>query len=194
MESEPTDPLDAGLQIADVFERAGVPYAIGGALAHSLWAVPRATVDVDIDVFVEDPELPRVFDALESIGIAVDRPQCLLDSANRGMFVVRLGSYRVDVFTPSIPFAWEAARTRRKEIISDRAAWFLSPEALAVFKLMFFRAKDIVDLQRMIAVQGTRLDAAYVRHHVVEMMGDDDERVRRWDELVRAHRPATPTA
>lgn len=50
--------------------------------------------------------------------------------------------------------------------------------------MLFFRAKDIVDLQRLIAVQGDRLDRAYVREWLVRMMGDDDERVRKWDELV----------
>ena len=42
----------------------------------------------------------------------------------------------------------------------------------------------MVDLQRLLAVQGRRLDTAYVRRHVVEMMNEDDERVARWDELV----------
>lgn len=60
----------------------------------------------------------------------------------------------------------------------------LSAESLAVFKLLFFRPKDIVDLQRLIAVQGERLDTNYVRRHLVEMMGEDDERVGKWDELL----------
>jgi hypothetical protein len=59
----------------------------------------------------------------------------------------------------------------------------LSAECLAVFKLLFFRAKDPVDLERLVAVQGPQLDAGYIRYHVAEMMGEDDERVQRWDEI-----------
>lgn len=51
----------------------------------------------------------------------------------------------------------------------------------------FFRPKDLVDLQRLIAVQGPRLDTAYVRSHVAGMVGEPDERVVKWDELVAAH-------
>jgi hypothetical protein len=57
---------------------------------------------------------------------------------------------------------------------------------LSVFKLMFFRAKDVVDLERLVAVQGSHLDHAYVRKHIVEMMGEDDERTKTWDRLVAA--------
>jgi hypothetical protein len=67
-------------------------------------------------------------------------------SPSRGMAVVQFGSYRVDLFAPSIPFSREAERTRRRVELDGQAAYVLSPEALAVFKLLFFRAKDIVDL------------------------------------------------
>jgi hypothetical protein len=92
---------------------------------------------------------------------------------------------RVDVFVPSIPFYDEAARTRVRSGSHGQEAWFLSAEATAVFKLLFFRGKDIVDLERLVAVQGTRLDHGYVRRWMVDMVGEDDERVSKWDELVR---------
>lgn len=62
--------------------------------------------------------------------------------------------------------------------------WFLSPEAIAIFKLLFFRTKDIGDLAQLVAVREDALDRAYIRRWLVEMMGEEDERVRRWDEIV----------
>ena len=38
--------------IADALEERGIGYAIGGAIALGYYAVPRATVDVDVNVFV----------------------------------------------------------------------------------------------------------------------------------------------
>ena len=52
-----------------------------------------------------------------------------------------------------------------------------------MFKLLFFRGKDRVDLERLIAVR-PELDRGYVRRWIVEMMGDADERVAAWDEMV----------
>ena len=55
-----------------------------------------------------------------------------------------------------------------------------------MFKLLFFRGKDLVDLERLVAVRGESLDVAYVRRWIVEMMGEDDARVVRWDALTQA--------
>jgi hypothetical protein len=63
-------------------------------------------------------------------------------------------------------------------------AWYLCAEAVAVFKLLFFRSKDIADLERLVAVAD--VDAPYVRRWLVDMMGEDDPRVLKWDELVAA--------
>lgn len=149
-----------------------------------MWGIPRATVDVDINVFVEDGELSSVVDALRTLGIEIDEDDVRAESVARGMFVVRWGMFRIDVFTPSIEFSWEAARNRVRCEIEGRSAWFLSAESIAVFKLLFFRAKDIVDLQQLLVIQGAQLDVDYVRRWMVEMMGEDDERVLRWDELL----------
>lgn len=184
----PNDPLEAGLGLARAFEAAGISYALGGALAYGIWGIPRATLDVDINIFVDDDELAKVADVLTSLGIAADSERLQLESQAKGLCVVRYGPYRVDLFTPSIPFSREAERTRRQVDIEGQQAYFLSAEALAVFKLLFFRPKDLVDLERLVEVQGEALDAAYVRRELAAMMGEDDTRVRRWDELT-ARRP-----
>ena len=44
-------------------------------------------------------------------------------------------------------------------------------EAIAVFKLLFFRGKDRVDMERLVAVH-PELDRAYIRGWIVKMMGE----------------------
>ncbi len=148
----PASAAEAAALVAGAFELASIPYAIGGALAYGLYGAPRATLDVDVN-----------------------------------LFVAQFGDFRLDLFVPSIPFCREAERTRVRLPAPPflEAAWFLSAEAITLFKLLFFRSKDLADLERLVARQGARLDVAYVRARLVEMMGEDDVRVRRWDELVR---------
>ncbi len=134
---------------------------------------------------LERAGLGAVLDVLESANVAFDRDQALKQAAEQGMFIGRFEQMRVDVFVPSIPFSWEAGRTRVRKTIAGRDLWFLSAEALCVFKLLFFRGKDLVDLERLVGVQGKSLDASYVRQHLVEMMGSDNVRVAKWDELIR---------
>ncbi len=185
MTDRPFNAADVGLAIAQVLESAGVPYALGGALAYGVWALPRATRDVDLNLFVAPEQLSAAFDALERASVVFDRTEAARLSADDGLFIGWVGACRIDVFTPSIPFAWEALKTRVSMEVGDggRRAWFLSAEALSFFKMMFFRGKDIVDLERLISNQGRKLDAPYVRRWLVETMGEDDERVRKWDEL-----------
>jgi hypothetical protein len=74
---------------------------------------------------------------------------------------------RVDFFVPSIPFYDEAERTLCRVSFKDgRSVLVLSAEALSVFKLLFFRDKDLVDLRRLVARQGSALDHAYVRRQL----------------------------
>ena len=53
---------------------------------------------------------------------------------------------------------------------------------------LFTRDRDLADLEKLATVQGAALDAAYVRHWIVDMMGEDDERVAAWDRIVAASR------
>jgi len=187
----PSDPLDAALRIAAAFEDARISYALGGALAYGLWAVPRATVDVDVNVFVGEEALDLVFRTLESLGVHIDASEARLQNARDGMFVGHWGLFRIDVFTPSIEFAWEAESTRTRHRVGEREAWFLSAETIAVFKLLFFRTKDLADLERLVALR-TELDVAWVRSWIVSMMGEGDERVTAWDRIVGATRSGLP--
>jgi hypothetical protein len=177
----PFDPLEAALGFAAALEERGVEYAIGGALALSVWSEPRMTNDVDVNVFVEPTELDPVFDAIEAVGAVVDRAIARRQAEDRGMFVARWPSlHPLDIFTPSIDFSYEAARTRVRRRLDDRDAWFLSAEGIAIFKLLFFRGKDRVDLERLVQVR-PQLDRAYIRRRLVEDLGEDDERVTFWD-------------
>jgi hypothetical protein len=175
--------------IARTLEARGISYALGGALAYGQYGIPRATNDVDVNVFVESPALSTVFDALRTLGITVDDTAARAAADQEGLIVLRFGDYRLDVFTPSIAFSWEAERTRVRHIVEGAEVWFLSAEALCVFKLLFFRGKDIVDLERLVAIQGLALDAKYIRAKVAAMVGEDDARVETWDRLWREHCP-----
>src|SRR5262249_35358587 len=153
--------LDLAFAVADALTARGVPHAIGGALALGVWSNPRGTVDVDINVFVGDDGLAPVFDALDAIGASFDRVHAAREAAARGMFVAHAAGMRIDVFTPSIELSHEAGRTAQRVAVGDREYAFLSAEAIALFKLLFFRGKDRVDLERLVAAYPL-LDRAYV--------------------------------
>lgn len=192
MSPPPETAFEAADRLAECLEGAEIPYAIGGAISYGVWAPARGTLDVDLSVFLEGPALAAAAEAFRSLGIDCPTDELLRTSADGGLTVLWFGPFRVDVFTPNIPFFDEAQRTRIRvrRAGSPGDYWYLSAEALCVFKLLFFRSKDIPDLERVVGTQGRRLDTAYVRGWMADMMGEDDERVRKWDVIVAECLPA----
>lgn len=172
------------LRLTAALEEAGIDYAIGGALAYSAWSAPRGTHDVDLNVFLTADGLDRVLDVLVPVGLVIDRGEARRRAAEDAVVVGHLEGMRIDLFLATIPFSWEAGETRVRIATAAGDRWYLSAEATAVFKLLFFRTKDKLDLDNLLRVMGARLDSVYVRRWLVEMMGEDDERVKFWDFLL----------
>lgn len=170
-------------------ESAQIPCAIGDALALATWGAPRATTDVDLNAFVGPDDYERVLAVLEAGGCQLDRAKCLAQAKGGEVMVAHRDGYRVDVFVPSIPFDW-ISRDRVRRVGHDSGTVpFLSPEALAVYKLLFFRPKDLVDLANLVSAMRGTLDHAWVRAQMVDMLGEDSDRVVEWDKIVRTHGP-----
>lgn len=175
-------------RLIDALERAQIAYAFGGAIAYSAWAEPRATRDIDLNIWLDLDQFEPAFLVLESCGVTLDRVAARRAAEERGMFVAWHGEYRIDIFVPSVPFYAEALARRQRVRMANRDTWVLSPETLAVFKMLFYRPKDVVDVGRMLDILGTSFDAVFVRRWLVDMLGEDEERIATWDRLVRDRR------
>jgi hypothetical protein len=179
-----TDDTVSGVvaRLIDVLEGSEVTYALGGAIALAAWSEPRATADVDVVLWVTSDEIDRAIDLIEKADVEVPRETARVEAKRRGLFVGQARNVRVDVFVPSIPFYDQAEVRRVRTTVVGRPAWVHSAEVLAVFKMLFFRPKDLIDVERMLQVQGSAFDRAFVRDALVEML-EDDERIAKWDEI-----------
>lgn len=162
-------------------ERAGVDYAIGGALALGIHGALRATRDVDVNVFCEPSQLARAFAALAGAGVKFNEETALHEASTEGWFAGWLDAVRIDVFVPSIDFSWEAARRRVQRPFAGTVLWFLSAESLCIFKLLFFRTKDLADLEQLVRI--ATIDRLWVKETISSMMGADDPRVGAWERI-----------
>ena len=184
--SEPATAVDIARSVADALERHELPYAIGGAIALGFYAPPRATVDVDVNVFVAPAEgLDRVLAALREGGFepATSDEQLRRLATEEAQFRGTIRGLRVDVFLPAIPFYAQLEERTREVLLLQRPIWILGPEDLAVLKLLFFRRKDLADVEAMLRDQGASFDRAYVRRTLVELVGESDTRLKALDEI-----------
>ena len=85
------------VSLARALEESELPYAFGGALALAYYAEPRATVDIDVNVFVSPQAFRTVVKALEPLGVEAtdaDRRSALRD----GQVRLWWGNTPVDLF------------------------------------------------------------------------------------------------
>lgn len=189
MPSDTADPVELARALADALEAAQLPYAIGGAIALAYWAPPRGTADVDLNIFIGPADLERVeraLDVLESIGVVLDRDAAWKEIRTGGCVRGWVGRTAVDAFFDSIDLHAAAAGRAVERPLAGRPARVLSAEDLIVLKLLFFRGKDILDVERVVSTGGDAIDRAYVRDWLIRCMGEDDERVAEWDRIVAA--------
>jgi hypothetical protein len=160
---------------------AKVPHAIGGALALAYYAEPRATIDVDINVFVPTERWPEVRDALSPLGVdvAVDVKALERDGQARLWW----DRNPVDLFFSYDPFHEEMRRAARRVPFAETTIPILAPEHLAVCKAMFDRPKDWLDIEQIL-VATEPLDLPEIEAWLEEMVGEANPRLRRLREIV----------
>ncbi|HUI25258.1 MAG TPA: nucleotidyltransferase family protein [Candidatus Kryptonia bacterium] len=186
--SEPATAAEVARAIADALERHGLPYAIGGAIALGFYAVPRATVDVDVNIFVPPADqLRRALTALADAGFDADEdePHVQARANSEGQFRGSVRGLRVDVFVPAFSHYAQLASRRRQVTLMGSPLWILSPEDLVVLKMMFFRRKDLADVEAVLRDQGASLDRKFVRRQLIELAGSEDERLAALDSIER---------
>lgn len=184
----PVDPdsYQVAEELAARLEAANCEYALGGAIALGFWAEPRGTLDVDVTLYLPLDDAAGCMELLAKIGCQFDhrRTEDMLNQ--HGFCQVQLLGIRLDVFLPISPF-YEAAKRRRREVpIGSRSAYIWDAETLCVFKMMFFRQKDLVDIQSILRSQGASLDREWIEKSLLELYGQRDPRITRWRELAAA--------
>lgn len=179
------DAFSATVQVADALAAAGIPYAIGGSIAMQASGYARATDDGDINVFLPMEHAMPALAALAAAGLAVDPTTAAKIAAERGDGRLYVDGIRIDLFFDSIPLHAHAARRVRQVWLGDRSFPALSPEDLVVLKALFNRAKDWVDIERIVAAMGTDFDAKYCRGQLVAHAGAADASVGVLDGVLR---------
>ncbi|MEJ7796552.1 MAG: hypothetical protein WKF50_13435 [Nocardioides sp.] len=159
-----------------------VPHAFGGALALAYYAEARATIDIDLNVFVPVRDAGSVLGPLATIG--VEPPRDVDEILTRdGQVRAWWGRTPLDLFFAYDAFHDAAARARRVVPFADAEIEVLSADHLAVCKAAFSRPKDWVDLDAMLA-EGTHLDVAEVLRWLGRIVGDEDSRYVRMGALL----------
>jgi hypothetical protein len=181
--NRPLDPADVAVALAIALDAQGRDYAVGGAIALGYWTEPRGTMDVDLTLFMTQDDPRAVVEQLRSIGCVVDEKEAAQLLLEHGFCRASYHNVRVDVFVETYEFYKTVKRRRTRVILRDREVMILDAETLCVFKMMFFREKDFLDIKGIMRDLGSALDRKFIREQLVEICGSRDPRIIRWDEI-----------
>jgi Nucleotidyl transferase AbiEii toxin, Type IV TA system len=155
-----------------------IPHAFGGALALAYYAEPRATIDIDLNLFVPAERYPEVAQPLLRLGVDAADPEAVAAVARDGQGRVMWDETPIDLFFAYDAFHDAAASARRTVAFADSSIPVLAPEHLVVCKVVFDRPRDWVDIDAVLE-GGTSLDAAEALRWVGRIAGDADPRYER---------------
>lgn len=169
--------VDKVLALAGALTAAGVPHAFGGALALAYCTEdPRGTRDIDVNAFVDAARAQEVLAALPK-GVRIPAGTAEAIAAD-GQVRLWWGDTPVDLFLDYAPLHAQAARGARSVPFAGQQITVLGPVELVLFKALFDRPKDWVDIAAV--VEAAAVDLLEVRRGLVRLVGEHDPRVERW--------------
>ena len=169
------------LEIDDRLTSAGIPHAFGGAIALAYCTKePRATRDIDCNVFVRVAEIERVFLSLS--GLVATTPADKSAAQDVGQVRIFAGDTPIDLFFNTDDFH-DGLQGRILHVpFVTKVIPILSGYDLVVFKCLFNRRKDWADVYQ-IAVDRT-VDLYEVRSTLIDLLGSNDHRVDELDKVI----------
>jgi hypothetical protein len=149
------------VEIASFLDEMQWPYMLIGGLAVALWGEPRATLDVDVSIWVE----PEAFDeAVGRISASFRTIPDALEFARRSRVVPIVTSHgiRGDLVLAALPQERELISHARQKAVGGVQIPVASVEDLILMKLISERQKDLDDAKRLLRRFRTTLDAPYL--------------------------------
>ena len=161
------------VRVDRVLDRLQVPHAFGGALALAYYAEPRATQDIDVNLFAPFAEAEAIVSSLRTHGLEAEEPSAAWIPIGGVAVRDTTEDRRIDLFF-SLDHAYDEvqARVRRFPFGRDEQVElpFLSVEDLVVFKLSFGRPRDWVDIESILDTD-PEIDLAYIERKLTEIRG-----------------------
>ena len=161
---------------------ANIAHAFGGALALAYYAEPRATIDIDVNLFVAPTSTRRLPRRSRR---STSRPRgrrprwSATGSAARGGIahhsrpLLRLRRDPQGDATSGAPVA----------LFGEDRLPILAPEHLVVCKAIFDRPKDWLDIEQVLVCVDD-LDTEEMSAWLARMVGDGDERAQRFQQAL----------
>jgi hypothetical protein len=155
--------LEAALvEVASLLEELSLPYMLIGGLAVAIWGEPRATLDADFSIWVEEKDLGRAIERIIGRLRALPPDPLSFAREQRVLPVKVTNGIRADLVFATLPGEKKAiARAVLKEV-GGKIIKVASIEDLIWMKLISERPKDLEDARRLVRRFAASIDRDYL--------------------------------
>jgi len=155
--------LDVLALVVDSLRGTRVRHMIFGAWALAVWGRPRATMDLDFMVMVDEIGLDRlerhlIHERFSADDTWLEWNPMLKDSQRRMQF----RGVTVDLMRPRDIQDDQALERRKRKRLAGRYCWFVAPEDFILQKLKVGRPRDVEDALSVLARSRELLDFKYL--------------------------------
>jgi hypothetical protein len=160
-------------RLADVLDTLGIPYAIGGSIASSMYGTVRFTRDADIAILPFGPAADRFYKMLKDEFYISEQTMQQALSCCGNFSIIHFGTaFKIDFFVLG-PSPFEEQILLRSRIVrlgesEEGDLCFVSPEDVILLKLRRMTEPEAAvdqqwtDILGVLAVQGETLDFQYL--------------------------------
>lgn len=154
------------LYICNFLERTNIAYMVVGGIAVSIWVAPRATVDLDFVIGLNEEDLPSFIETAKREGLIIFDPKPMQFRKMKLLRMFLQGKetelLMLDFIVTDSEFfggSLKRAVVLPFEGVNIRIA---SPEDLILLKLLSGRGQDLVDVENIIRMRREVLDRKYL--------------------------------
>jgi predicted nucleotidyltransferase len=159
----PKEPLRVLLKL---FAAEKIEYAVLGGLAVVLYGEPRLTMDIDVNILLDDEKIDSFLSAAKTNGFSLNAGRSKLSVKKTGVIPLEFTKGRstvaYDLIIAQSDLENVCIKRAIKRKIGHLEVKFVSPEDLVIHKLASNRPKDLEDLRGVLIRQKGKLDLAYI--------------------------------
>jgi len=155
--------------IADKYE---LDYAVIGAVAVSIYTLPRTTQDIDFLVDIKELKFMQFLDELKKEGFWYDEERIKKDFTERYLLELYYMGIYVDILLPFLPFFYKVIKQVRIIKVFDKDIKVAKEEDLIILKLLSGRTIDKADIE-MVKDITENLDVSYIEENLNTILGKE---------------------